>query len=566
MLAVFGLASRSPLDRRRPQPLLRLRTLRARSRSRRERGRRLERGELTPRTGVGAPPATSGCSPAVTTSCTRCAPTSPCSTPPPRPTRRRRSSPRSAAPIAPAAVARALVDAFGHNPYPRTSAEEPWTTHAPGFLGEGDYARLVATLQDAFGGTGQRSLDVWYLEDGYQPRHRPGSPATTRDGRTRSRSRPRRRRCDSARRSVSPPASRTFARSSTSSWSTRRASPAGNRVWSGAVVRKSRRRRRSARRRRRSGRAMPTAARCWNSPRRVRRLRRHVRDLRDRLDRRPARPGNRLAAMSATLVHRGPDSGGEHRDGPVALAARRLSIIDLAHGDQPIANEDGSCVGRPERRDLQLRASCARARARRAPSSATHCDTEAIVHAYEEQGLGFAERLRGMFAVAVWDARRRRLVLARDRFGIKPLYYRRRRRRAARSPPSCARCRAARSTSTRSRRSSPSTRSRRRYSIFREIRKLPAGHVLAWEEAARCARALRAPGPAARRRCATPTRPSWSRSCGRGSRDSVRAHLARRRPGRRAALGRRRLGGARGARRAGDLGAGAHVLDRLRGA
>ena len=62
----------------------------------------------------------------------------------------------------------ALVDAFGHNPYPRTSAEEPWTTHAAGFLGEGDYARLAATLQDAFGGTGQRSLDVWYLEDGYQ--------------------------------------------------------------------------------------------------------------------------------------------------------------------------------------------------------------------------------------------------------------------------------------------------------------------------------------------------------------------------------------------------------------
>jgi hypothetical protein len=61
-----------------------------------------------------------------------------------------------------------LVDGFGHNPYPRTSAEEPWTTHAPGFLGEGDYPRLAATLHAAFAGTGQRALDVWYLEDGYQ--------------------------------------------------------------------------------------------------------------------------------------------------------------------------------------------------------------------------------------------------------------------------------------------------------------------------------------------------------------------------------------------------------------
>jgi hypothetical protein len=61
-----------------------------------------------------------------------------------------------------------LVDAFGHNPYPRTSAEEPWTTHASGFLGEGDYARLASTLSQAFAGTAQRSFAVWYLEDGYQ--------------------------------------------------------------------------------------------------------------------------------------------------------------------------------------------------------------------------------------------------------------------------------------------------------------------------------------------------------------------------------------------------------------
>src|SRR6185437_7156278 len=125
---------------------------------------------------------------------------------------------------------------------------------------------------------------------------------------------------------------------------------------------------------------------------------------------------DRLDAMSASLAHRGPDSGGVHLDGPVALAARRLSIVDLAGGDQPIGNEDGSCVvvqngeiyNYPElRRDLE----------RAGHRFHTRCDTEAIVHLYEEHGLGFAERLRGMFAIAVWDASKRRLVLARDRYG-----------------------------------------------------------------------------------------------------------------------------------------------------
>src|SRR5438477_1247626 len=126
--------------------------------------------------------------------------------------------------------------------------------------------------------------------------------------------------------------------------------------------------------------------------------------------------------MSELLVHRGPDSAGEHVDGGIALAARRLSIIDLEHGDQPIANEDGSCVvvqngeiyNYPElRRELE----------RAGHQLRTHCDTEALVHLYEQHGPGFAERLRGMFAVAIWDSRQRRLVLARDRFGIKPLHW-----------------------------------------------------------------------------------------------------------------------------------------------
>ncbi|HWG55313.1 MAG TPA: asparagine synthase (glutamine-hydrolyzing) [Gaiellaceae bacterium] len=133
----------------------------------------------------------------------------------------------------------------------------------------------------------------------------------------------------------------------------------------------------------------------------------------------------RLEAMSGTLVHRGPDSAGTHVDGPVGLAARRLSIIDLATGDQPLANEDGTVtvVQNGEIYNYrELRAELERAGHR----FRTHGDTEVLAHAYEEWGDRFPERLRGMFALAVWDARRRRLLLARDRYGIKPLYVRKR--------------------------------------------------------------------------------------------------------------------------------------------
>jgi len=131
----------------------------------------------------------------------------------------------------------------------------------------------------------------------------------------------------------------------------------------------------------------------------------------------------RLRRMSATLFHRGPDSEGMHVDGPVGIAARRLAIIDLTGGDQPIANEDGSVVVVQNGeiynyRELMHELERAGHRFR------TRCDTEVLVHGYEQWGPRFWERLRGMFAVAVWDARERRLVLARDRFGIKPLAYR----------------------------------------------------------------------------------------------------------------------------------------------
>jgi len=126
--------------------------------------------------------------------------------------------------------------------------------------------------------------------------------------------------------------------------------------------------------------------------------------------------------MCAAIRHRGPDDEGFHLDGGCAIGMRRLSIIDLNTGHQPITNEDQSnwVVFNGEiynygdlRRDLLSRGH----------RLATHSDTETIVHLYEDEGPAAVSRLRGMFAIALWDARRRRLLLARDRFGKKPLYY-----------------------------------------------------------------------------------------------------------------------------------------------
>src|SRR5437868_9363484 len=127
--------------------------------------------------------------------------------------------------------------------------------------------------------------------------------------------------------------------------------------------------------------------------------------------------------MSATLVHRGPDSDGSFTDGDVGLAARRLSIIDLETGDQPISIEAGT-VTVVQNGEIYNYEELRRELERAGHRFRTHGDTEVLVHGYEEWDTDFARRLRGMFAVAIWDARRRRLVLARDRFGIKPLYYR----------------------------------------------------------------------------------------------------------------------------------------------
>src|SRR5487761_1842590 len=187
-----------------------------------------------------------------------------------------------------------------------------------------------------------------------------------------------------------------------------------------------------------------------------------------------------LEAMSATLEHRGPDASGEYVDGPVALASRRLSIIDLAGGDQPIFNEDGSCVV-VQNGEIYNHPELMRELLHDGHMYRTHSDTETIVHVYEQHGLDFSRRLRGMFAVAIWDKRTRRLVLARDRYGIKPLYY-----RVAggtlefaselRALPRGAIDRYAQEA-LQAYNSIPSP-----YSIFRDVRKLPAGHLHVWEE------------------------------------------------------------------------------------
>ena len=129
-----------------------------------------------------------------------------------------------------------------------------------------------------------------------------------------------------------------------------------------------------------------------------------------------------LKAMNDLLVHRGPDDEGYYEHENVGLAMRRLSIIDLSSGHQPITNEDESLwiVFNGEIYNfLELRESLLA----KGHKFRTKSDTEVILHLYEEKGLDFPKELRGMFAVAIWDNRRKRLVLARDRVGKKPLFY-----------------------------------------------------------------------------------------------------------------------------------------------
>jgi asparagine synthase (glutamine-hydrolysing) len=230
-----------------------------------------------------------------------------------------------------------------------------------------------------------------------------------------------------------------------------------------------------------------------------------------------------LESMSATLVHRGPDAEGVFVGDGAGLAARRLAIIDLEHGDQPLRNEDGSVVvvqnGEIYNHE-ELHAELARAGHR----FATRSDTEVLAHAYEEWGDRFVERLRGMFALAVWDERRRRLLLARDRFGIKPLFW---------------------SEAGGELRFASELRAFRRgdldldaldaflafnaiphpLSILRDVRKLEPGHLLAWEGGrARIERFAR-PAPAPETALRREPEELLAEELRERLRDSVRAHL-----------------------------------------
>ncbi len=132
--------------------------------------------------------------------------------------------------------------------------------------------------------------------------------------------------------------------------------------------------------------------------------------------------GEILERMCHQQRHRGPDSRGIHLDGQAGLGIQRLRVIDLETGDQPIFNEDGTVAvvlngeiyNYRELRDRLLESG---------HQFATHTDTEVIAHLYEEEGPNCVRSLSGMFGLAIWDSRRRRLVLARDRVGKKPLFY-----------------------------------------------------------------------------------------------------------------------------------------------
>src|SRR5262245_22551048 len=130
----------------------------------------------------------------------------------------------------------------------------------------------------------------------------------------------------------------------------------------------------------------------------------------------------RAVAMRDIMAHRGPDAAGLHSDAQAVLAHRRLSIVDLATGQQPLANEDGTIWVTYNGEiynhgDVRTMLESAGHRYR------SRSDTETIVHAYEQWGDECVHRFRGMFAFAIWDAPKRRLLLVRDRLGVQPVYW-----------------------------------------------------------------------------------------------------------------------------------------------
>ena len=134
-------------------------------------------------------------------------------------------------------------------------------------------------------------------------------------------------------------------------------------------------------------------------------------------------PAKSLQAMGDMMFRRGPDDAGYHQGPDVNLAFRRLAIVDIEGGRQPMTNEDGriQLVFNGEIYDHHILRAQLEARGHRFATD--HSDTEVLVHGWEEWGYDLFKKLNGMFAVGIWDCRERTLVLARDRYGIKPLYY-----------------------------------------------------------------------------------------------------------------------------------------------
>ena len=133
-------------------------------------------------------------------------------------------------------------------------------------------------------------------------------------------------------------------------------------------------------------------------------------------------PDSAVASMTDTIRHRGPDGSGYYRDSHASLGHRRLSIIDVAGGHQPMSNEDGS-LWITYNGEIFNHADLRPALEQAGHQYRTRCDTETILHAYEQHGPGCVTRFRGMFSFAIWDKNTRTLFCARDRLGKKPFYY-----------------------------------------------------------------------------------------------------------------------------------------------
>jgi len=235
-----------------------------------------------------------------------------------------------------------------------------------------------------------------------------------------------------------------------------------------------------------------------------------------------------LARMSDALRHRGPDDCGEARLDECLLAARRLSIIDVDGGHQPISGcrdhvtvvQNGEIYNHQALR-TQLEA--------RGHAFRTHCDTEVLAHAYEEWGDAFLHRLRGMFALAIWDRRDRRLLLARDRFGIKPLFYAARGGRIAFASELTA---LAHSPGF-SRELDPDAVEAflafnsipAPLSVYRAARKLPPGHLLEWRRGQIRLERHSRPAPAGAGDERSDSSAALAAEARERLRDSVRAHL-----------------------------------------